>query len=254
MLERDSYCLLLRLAFVLYNDERQQKIRLVFKTPTWLQTCFRFTSLIPQQFSRYSHNSTLVVVYANFQFASPQGKELARPYQAAVLSMVPTTPFDPKESRIQRHESINDLPVHPATLNQIFHPTSESRHFTRADAGKVFHPDLMPADDRIPHPEMIEAIKDRNNGMNAREVKEAQQARIDAMAQKRRDAEARKAEQLVRSTTVVEGKRWDFKFVDCKVDATGKQGRSPSAVGWRYGFPHEDRKKGQIKIQTKVEY
>jgi len=112
----------------------------------------------------------------------------------------------------------------------------------------------MPADDRIPHPEMIEAIKDRMNGMNVREVKEAQQARIDAMAQKRRDAEAKKAEQLACSTTVVEGKRWDFKFVDCKVDATGKEGRSPSGVGWRYGFPHEDRKKGQIKIQTKVEY
>jgi len=37
---------LLSFPLSLHNDEKQQKIRLVFKTTTWLQTCFRFTSLI----------------------------------------------------------------------------------------------------------------------------------------------------------------------------------------------------------------
>lgn len=101
---------------------------------------------------------------------------------------------------------------------------------------------------------MIETIKDRLNGMNAREVREAQQSRIAAMEQKRADNEARRNADLERRTTVVEGKRWDFKFVDCKVEDTGKDGRRKEAVGWRYGMPHEDRKKGQVKIPTKIDY
>jgi len=51
----------------------------------------------------------------------------------------------------------------------------------------------------------------------------------------------------------VPGRRWDFVFQDISVDTVGQDGRSPKGVGWRYGFPHEDRKKGQVKIPTKVE-
>ena len=167
--------------------------------------------------------------------------------------MVPTTPYNPSSTRIPRHESINDLPVHPATLPQIFHPTSESRHFTRADAGQVFFSGLLPADDRIPHPEMIAALKDRAAGLNAREVAEAQTARIAGMEAKRALREKDKLREVEKRTKVVEGRRWDFKFVDCSVDEAGKKGRSLTAAGWRYGFPHEDRKKGQIKIVTKID-
>jgi hypothetical protein len=166
--------------------------------------------------------------------------------------MLPTTPFDSSSSRLPKHESINDLPVHPATLPQIFHPTSESRQFTRADAGTVFKSGLLPADARIPHPEMIETIKDRNNGMNAREQRITQEARIAEMNNKRRDIQEKKIAKLEKMTTIVPGKRWDFKFVDCKVEDGGKLGRGLKAPGWRYGFPHEDRKKGQIKIATSV--
>jgi len=48
----------------LSNDEKQQKIRLVFKTPTWLQTCFRFTSLISHP--NLVHFSKILRVYAKF--------------------------------------------------------------------------------------------------------------------------------------------------------------------------------------------
>ena len=56
--------------------------------------------------------------------------------------MLPKTHYDKDIPTI--HESINDLPVHPATTQQIFHPTSESRVFTRADAARVFEPTLLP--------------------------------------------------------------------------------------------------------------
>ena len=70
----------------------------------------------------------------NHQFTS-QGKSPAIPYAKAVLDMLPKTEYS-KDTRTV-HESINDLPVHPATTQQIFHPTSESRVFTRADAAAV---------------------------------------------------------------------------------------------------------------------
>jgi hypothetical protein len=50
--------------------------------------------------------------------------------------MVPTTPYN-RNGR-NSHESINDLPVHPLTGQQLFYPTSESRAFNRTDAGRVF--------------------------------------------------------------------------------------------------------------------
>lgn len=117
----------------------------------------------------------------------------------------------------------------------------------------MFFSGLLPADDRIPHPEMIAALKDRAAGLNAREVAEAQAERIKGMEAKRAQREAEKQRALEKQTTVVEGRRWDFKFVDCSVDEAGKRGRSLTAAGWRYGFPHEDRKKGQIKIVTKID-
>lgn len=67
-----------------------------------------------------------------------QGKPLALPYARAVHEMVPTTPLSDDPIQQRRHESINDLPVHRLTDPQIFYPVSESRRFTRVDAGRVF--------------------------------------------------------------------------------------------------------------------
>lgn len=169
------------------------------------------------------------------------------------MAMLPKTPWDPKEARNPRHESINDLPVHPSTKAQIFHPTSESRHFTRVDAGKVFNPTLLPADDRIPHPEMIDFLKDRMDGMRPLEQKERHAERIAAMEKQRTDAKERKAAQLEARTKHVPGVRWDFKFEDISANDVGKNGRGAGGVGWRYGFPHEDRKRAQVKIPTSVD-
>ena len=64
------------------------------------------------------------------------------------------------------------------------------------------------------------------------------------------DAEAekmKKREEILRSKrgeeTVVERGRWRWRVTEAE---TGK-------VGFRYGVPHEDRKKGQVKIPTRVE-
>ncbi|KAJ5107818.1 hypothetical protein N7456_004493 [Penicillium angulare] len=127
-----------------------------------------------------------------------QGKPMAMPYARAVHEMVPVTPL---AERPVFHEPINDLPAHPSTGAQIFYPTTESRSFTRIDAGRVFsaapefqdaqraaypHPSdlanvifkkprkiewvgkganyrqvLQPADVRIPHPQQVQMERDR---------------------------------------------------------------------------------------------
>lgn len=165
--------------------------------------------------------------------------------------MLPQTPYNP--TRPQPHESINDLPVHQATRQQIFYPTSESRHFTREDAAKVFDPTLLSADARIPHPELIELERQLRQGVPREEriAAAAERMRVEA-EEKRRREERRKADEEAR-IRLVQGKRWDFKFENVSVDDVGRDGRAPDGVGWRYGFPHEDRKRGQVKIPRRVE-
>ncbi|KAF2646439.1 hypothetical protein P280DRAFT_464662 [Massarina eburnea CBS 473.64] len=184
-----------------------------------------------------------------------QGKTLAIPYSKAVLAMLPTTPHvgDGPNKRPMIHEPINDLIVHPATRQQLFVPVAESRQFTRVDAGKAFDNDLLPADERIPHPEMVNVERDMVNGYGAEErlerAKERMMTRLTAKAEKE-DAQ-KKAEK--EALTRVPKRRWDFVVQDISVESVGRNGRDHRGVGWRYGLPHQDRKKGQVKIPTSVE-
>lgn len=180
-----------------------------------------------------------------------QGKKLAKPYSRAVLSMVPTS-SRPQSGYKKPFESINDLPVHPATRAQIFYPVSESRHFTREDAAKVFDPALLPADKRIPHPDLVEIERAASMGMTTADQQEAQRARLEKARAEKEKKEKRRQAELDKIQTV-QGRRWEFKFQDISVENVGKDGRDPRGVGWRYGFPHEDRKRGQIKIPTRVD-
>jgi hypothetical protein len=150
------------------------------------------------------------------------------------------------------HESINDLPVHGATVQQIFYPTSESREFTREDAAKVFDEKLLPADKRIPHPELVEMEKELLAGVPYAEMKKAALEREEKAIQKKLIDDQRRKEREEKALKVVSGKRWDFKFREISVDDAGADGRGHRGVGWRYGVPNRDRKRGEIKIPTKV--
>lgn len=167
--------------------------------------------------------------------------------------MLPQTKPALDRSAPKRHENIHDLPVHPSTLLQVFHPTSESRQFTRVDAGRVFHPDLLPADKRIPHPEVIERLKDKAEGFTTSERDTRMKERF-AKLQKQQDEKLEKTKRAVeRHTKTVSGARWDFKFSDVHAEDAGRHGRGRRAVGWRYGQPVMDRKKDQVKIPIKVD-
>lgn len=261
------------------------KYRLVFQTSTMV-------------FNKTNYNSlTLLItlirlVLSLWTLANslPQKKQLAIPYARAVHEMLPTTPFSP--GNIVKHESINDLPVHPLTDNQIFYPTSESRAFNRTDAGRVFSaaprlPDdmdvaqggaatepwqdthtervgrgkknidiLKPTDARIPHPHLIAFAKDQQELKGQTdEIKTRYAKRLSDDAESRAKARERKFVRDEAQKTRVDTNRWQFVVTDVKVsrEGTGMTGRGTGSPGVRYGVPHEDRKKGQVKIPRKVE-
>jgi len=180
-----------------------------------------------------------------------EGKSLAKPYNKAVLSMLPKTPFS--SGRITPHETINDLPVHPHTRTQLFVPTSESRHFTRVDAAKAFSPTLLPADDRIPHPELIVIEKEILAGVDRNERLKRQTERDRKAQAEKEAAEERQKRWREEKLRVVQGRRWDFKFEDISAEKTGPDGRGRDAVGIRYASPYTDRNKGEVKIPKSVE-
>lgn len=179
------------------------------------------------------------------------GKTLAKPYNDAVLAMLPTTPLGSIAGTA--HESINDLPVHSATRQQLFYPTSESRHFTREDAAKAFSSSLLPADKRIPHPQLVQLER-----WNAEDISRPERLKRFAEMEDKETAiaEEKKRKQegwAERTQRTVQGRRWDFKFQDISAEAVGKDGRSSKGVGHRYGMPHTERKRGEVKIPTSVE-
>ncbi|KAG9681832.1 hypothetical protein KCU98_g13567, partial [Aureobasidium melanogenum] len=186
-----------------------------------------------------------------------EGKKLATPYHDAVLQMLPQTRFnrklleDPKKTI--SHESINDLPVHPYTRTQIFYPTSESRQFTRADAAKVFSPTLLPADERIPLSELIDIEKDAINNLPREERTARILERTEKKMRAKEEKELKKREWEARNVKIVSNQRWNFRFESISVEDAGKDGRGSRGVGWRYGNPHHDREKGEIKLPTSVE-
>jgi hypothetical protein len=156
--------------------------------------------------------------------------------------MLPKTPYT-GERRAHVHEAINEVPVHAHTTPQIFWPTSESRRFTRFDAGRAFSEGLLPAELRIQHPQMVEALQGADSPL--RKVRAEMEA-----AEREREGKVRRARE--RNVVVVPGAKADFRIERVNVEAVGPSGRGRRGVGWRYGFPHEDRKKGQVKIPTSV--
>jgi len=165
--------------------------------------------------------------------------------------MLPKTTYNP-DKPLQPHESVNDLPVHAWTRRQVFLPTSESRVFTREDAAKAFHPNLLPADKRIPHPEMIEEYQERKANLSATELKARAAAREKKELALRSATLAREAA-LEAAIKKVDRGRFEFRLTSVNVDTAGPDGRGVNGVGLRYGAPNMDRKRGNVKIPTSVE-
>jgi hypothetical protein len=178
-----------------------------------------------------------------------QNKPLAHAYARAIGNMLPRA--DLREGE-EKFEPINDIHVHSYTTQQLFVPTSESRQFTRADAAKAFGDHILPPDDKMRIPELVQMEKNIYQGMEPREargrfIKEAAESE-QAFAEKQRER-ALAAEE--RKTRVNTG-RFEFRFEKINAEDVGPTGRARKAAGWRYGAPHMDRRRGEVKIPTSV--
>ncbi|KAI1755815.1 eukaryotic mitochondrial regulator protein-domain-containing protein [Xylaria castorea] len=179
-------------------------------------------------------------------------KPLAKPYAKAVLSMLPTFGINPHQSN-QPFEAINELHVHPYTMQQIFWPTAESRHFTREDAAKAFHSTLLSADKRVPHSELIQMEREVAQDRPLWDASERFKQAVMESERKAAEKQVAKAAHEEKMTTRVNTERFEFRFKQFNSENVGPKGRSRGAVGWRYGTPYDDRSKGhQIKIPTSV--
>ncbi|KAK1671980.1 eukaryotic mitochondrial regulator protein-domain-containing protein [Colletotrichum godetiae] len=181
-------------------------------------------------------------------------KPLARPYAQAVMGMLPQTPFAEQETGGQQipHEPVNEIHVHKLTMQQLFVPVSESRQFNREDAAKAFHRNMLSIDDRSPHKELIDMRRAAHNGGDRKEL--TRKFRADTRAQEDRliERERKRSEKAEEETTRVDTGRFEFRFKEMNVETVGKNGRSRGGVGWRYGVPFYDRRKGEVKIPTSV--
>ncbi|KAK3331154.1 eukaryotic mitochondrial regulator protein-domain-containing protein [Apodospora peruviana] len=178
-----------------------------------------------------------------------EGKQMALPYAKSVLEMVPVNHLTPERP----HEPINDIHVHGYTMQQIFLPTSESREFTRADAAKAFGEHILPVDQKMRIPELLAFEKDLVKGEERRTAEENFYEATTKSERDIADRELIKSQLEEKRKLRVDTDRFEFRFEQISVDKAGRKGRSRSAVGWRYGVPYNDRRRGVVKIPTSVE-
>lgn len=174
---------------------------------------------------------------------------LAEKYCAAMMRMLPVHNLLPTDHPF---EPINEIDVHPRTQQQVFVPTSESRHFTRWDAAHTFGNHILPPDRKIRIPELIRMEKQLNKGAEDLEVRRAFVNRVAESEKALAKKAALNEQRLEEKRTRVKSGRFEFRFEEVNANAVGKKGRSRLAAGWRYGVPHDDRARGAVKIPTEV--
>jgi hypothetical protein len=174
---------------------------------------------------------------------------MARPYARAIQSMLPRADLKNGE---RRFEPINDIHVHSYTTQQLFVPVSESREFTRADAAKAFGDKILPPDSKMRIPELVQLERNIAGGMDPLEARN--QFINEAAASERVLADKQNARLQAEEErkTRVDGGRFEFRFEKFNAENVGPTGRARNAVGWRYGVPFMDRRRGEVKIPTSV--
>lgn len=166
--------------------------------------------------------------------------------------MLPQTGPETHKYTGRPFEPINEVPMHAYTMQQLFVPVSESRQFTRADAAKAFHDDLLPADERSYHKELITAEREVAAGVPREKAMDKYQKEVQRVEEEHARKMAEKMQAEAERTRTIDTGRAAYRIKDIKVEDGGQNGKSPRGVGWRYGAPHQDRKRGQVKIPTQV--
>lgn len=145
---------------------------------------------------------------------------------------------------------------HPSDLAEEVNQNPQSIEWVGkgANARQV----LQPADVRIPHPQLVQLEIDRTLYPNERRAvaqRHAQRLERQEVAEKKRRDRAQAHRENSIKHVEPEGGRFDYRIQDAVFtkETTGTDGRAPWAPGRRYGVPTNDRKRGTVKIPTRVE-
>ncbi|EGE03308.1 hypothetical protein TEQG_02343 [Trichophyton equinum CBS 127.97] len=169
-------------------------------------------------------------------------------------------------TRVDAARAFSAAPALPAaerdqpanTPEYIAQVTHAPHRIEKVGKGANEHQVLQPAEVRIPHPHMVAAERDKitlSNEKGERNRRFMARIEADEQAEKARK-EKRKAREAASMTRVepTEG-RFEFRFRDVVVsrETVGLDGRGEKGVGRRYGVPLADRRRGEVKIPTRVE-
>lgn len=148
-----------------------------------------------------------------------------------------------------------DKPINsPEAINKVTHNYNNIEYLGRGDSAEQV---LLPADVRIPHPHLVASEYDKIH-LDEEEIEKTPpfEKHVEAADKAQKKRKERRKQKYEQSMTRVEpeGSRYEFRFRDAVVtqQTTGQTGRGTKAPGRRYGVPTSDRKRGQVKIPTKV--
>jgi hypothetical protein len=121
-----------------------------------------------------------------------------------------------------------------------------------------YRPVLKPADSRIPHPHLIAFEKDKSDRqLTPLERRARHRDRLVEDEKRRVAAKARQSAEEEAKKTRIDVGRWQLVVTEVESTRQGVgldgRGSGKHAIGQRYGVPSQDRKKGHVKIPTKVE-
>jgi hypothetical protein len=111
---------------------------------------------------------------------------------------------------------------------------------------------------RIPHPHLIAVEHDRIRFAGETQLRNkafAERLEAEEIAAAARKERRRQRKESETTRIVPDGGRFEFRFRDVVVsrEGTGLDGRGTGSPGRRYGVPSYERKRGAVKIPTKVE-
>ncbi|KAF3480085.1 uncharacterized protein GIQ15_05432 [Arthroderma uncinatum] len=174
-----------------------------------------------------------------------ESRRFTRVDAARVFSAAPEVTEDKRDVPGNTPEAIAKITQAPHNIERVGKGANEQQV-------------LQPADVRIPHPHLVAFEHDviefpSETRKRSQRYNDRLKAEMEKETLRKEKKKAREAAQLTRVQP--ENGRFEFRFRDVVVsrETTGLDGRGVKGVGRRYGVPHADRRRGEVKIPTKVE-
>ncbi|KAJ9612556.1 hypothetical protein H2200_004153 [Cladophialophora chaetospira] len=221
------------------------------------------------------------------QLAIPYARAVQGMVPLTTLNPTTRTPSEPHESinDLEQHPLTYPQLFYPTSESRAFNRTDAGRVFSGAprlpeeeelaiSGGKHeawldnraeiigrpgrTRPVLKPADSRIPHPHLIAFEKDKlDRALTPLERRARHRERLQQDEEKRQAAKLKQREEEEAKKTRIDVGRWQLVVTEVQSTRQGVgidgRGSGKGAVGQRYGVPSQERKKGRVKIPTKVE-